>query len=126
MEILLVEDDAQLRRLITIILARDYEVTVCTNSDEAIDLIKSPGFETNLVLTDYDCPDKASGGKVTATANLCLPGSGIILMTGGEYTEEDLRQKHEFNYFLHKPFKMKELLEVVGKYSNTHRQTTQR
>jgi len=117
MEMLIVEDEPALRRLYTIILSSLFEITVCESAEEAINLIKQPGFVTDVILTDYDCPDTASGGHVTRTANLCLPGVIIILMTGGGYTEEDLRQKHKFNDFLHKPFETKTILEVAKKYS---------
>lgn len=114
--ILVVEDDYQLRPLIAAFLGSICNVMTCTNAEEGIRLIESEKFMFDLVLTDYDCPNPESGGHVIATAHKHLPNASLIIMTGGEYDEEVLRQMHNIDDYLHKPFKPEELISIIGKH----------
>ena len=115
-KILVAEDDDQIRLLLAKFLSRICDVMLCPNAKEAIHLIESGEFKPDIILTDYDCPDTASGGRVIAAAHKHLPTATLIIMTGGAHDEEVLRQMHKIDEYLHKPFQLEQLLEILTRH----------
>jgi PAS domain S-box-containing protein len=117
--ILVVEDDASVRRLAVIILReRGYKVLESSNAFEALELIrKSPGFD--LVITDVIMP-QMSGKDLYDQIKSQLPQTRVLLMSG--YTDDALAHHgvlDERISFLEKPFspsrlarKVREVLDV--------------
>ncbi|MBB4762306.1 ATP-binding protein [Amorphoplanes digitatis] len=110
--ILVVEDDAEVRRIAVRILAgAGYRVTEAANGRVALDRINRGPFD--LLLTDIVMPEM-SGSRLAETVLLHHPGTRIVLISG--YSEECTRVRHltvEGIEMIHKPFTADELLGAV-------------
>ncbi len=111
--ILVVEDDASIRSLITDILkASGYEVLSATNGREALEEMKHSGDDISLVMTDVVMPEM-NGRELWDSfiaAGYDLP---VIVMSGYPKGEEDGGFLDEAASYLQKPFGPKEVTEAV-------------
>ncbi len=111
--ILLVEDDATVRRLVKRSLENmNYTVNDAPNADAALEMLQS-GLAVDLVISDVVMPGM-SGIKLARALHELSPAIPIILMSGypQELSEaEDIRD--EGVPLLLKPVKRQELLEVI-------------
>jgi CheY-like chemotaxis protein len=76
--IMVVELEAERRRLISEYLGRDYDVTPAANGDEALELLQSAKFD--LVIADRNLPGM-SGLRVIEQAQRLLPHCASVLYT---------------------------------------------
>ncbi|MCE2029052.1 cache domain-containing protein [Sessilibacter corallicola] len=113
--VLLVEDNADLRKLVRQqLMDSDYSVIEAGNGDEALAMLT--GLEQLAgVVSDVVMPGEADGYQVASAVNVCHPQAFIILMTG--YTESE--PPVDFNIsLLHKPFDPQALRRVLPNRMN--------
>jgi signal transduction histidine kinase len=113
-KILLVEDDAMVRRLVRETLrSRGYEVLEAGSAEDALRLVQSENPEVDLLLTDLVMP--GLGGRELAELLLARrPGLPVLYMSG--YSEEMTSRQGRLESdaaFLPKPFSVEELLLKV-------------
>jgi len=111
-KILLVEDNACLREIVSQILTDDYRITEAESGEEAIEALQSKDFD--LVITDLNMGE-VNGIEVLKKAKELNPETMVIIMTANH----DVTYYHEAldlaacGYLL-KPFKLTDLLERVS------------
>jgi DNA-binding NtrC family response regulator len=111
--ILIVEDDANIRKTINTILQQNgYETDTAENGREAIQ--KSKGKFFNLALLDIKLPDM-EGTKLLISMHETQPKMMKIMVTGYPSVENAV---DALNYgadaYVIKPFKPEKLLELIG------------
>lgn len=113
--ILLVDDDAGVRRFIARLLgSHGYAAIPCESVCEAIALVASPDVAFESVLTDLVMPD-GDGAELAAHVARCRPNTPVIFMSG--YALDDLHpaeRPEPSKRFLHKPFSREELIRAIG------------
>lgn len=113
--ILLVEDEEQLRNLLKIVLVDEgYEVSEASNGTRVCDMHQQQRFD--LVITDLLMPDKE--GLSVITDLRCIDQDvRIIAMSGGEGGRGEsylkMAQKLGARRTLSKPFSIDEFLQTV-------------
>ncbi|MGA0558528.1 response regulator transcription factor [Larkinella sp. VNQ87] len=115
--ILVVEDDAPLRRLLIHRLSiAGYGVMAAQNGLEAVSWLGNPGHAPDVVLLDIFMPIY-SGLDVLAKIKSMAQKMPVILMSQAEMpiAREAVRQASP-DAFLAKPFKMEELLTLLGQF----------
>jgi signal transduction histidine kinase/ActR/RegA family two-component response regulator len=104
-EILLLEDEDQVRKLVAIVLRQHgYTVREACRGSEAIELLQRDDVNPALLLTDMVMPG-ISGLQVAERAAACRPNIRVLFMSG--YTEHatlDHHALHEAANFIQKPF----------------------
>lgn len=112
--VLLVDDDAAVRRLVARLLGRHgYTAIQCESVREAIALVTSPGVAFETVLTDLVMPD-GDGAELASQVARCRPNTPVILMSG--YALDDLHPNERpkaCQMFLQKPFSREELFQAI-------------
>lgn len=109
--ILLVEDDASVRRLIRRLLeSRGYRVREAEDGVEAL-LTLEQAAPLDLILTDVVMP-RMNGRQLVERAAVIRPELPVLMMSG--YTDDELvRAGVAHGPFLHKPFAPEDLFEKV-------------
>ncbi|MBL9193233.1 MAG: PAS domain S-box protein [Opitutaceae bacterium] len=113
--ILLVEDDATLRRFATLALeAFGYRVLAASNGQEAVALWQAGGDRCDLVLTDMVMPEGMTGLELVERLREMKPGLRAIVSSGysTEITRPGVLTKAGVVY-LPKPYETRTLAEVV-------------
>ena len=108
--ILVVDDEEIIRDFLSEVL-EDYEVTVASDGDEAIDKLKQNHYD--LVITDLRMP-RVSGEEVVRAAQSIDPNLKVIVISG--YSSLYTVSQSVANgacAFLSKPFSINELLQTV-------------
>jgi CheY-like chemotaxis protein len=104
-EILLLEDEDQVRKLVAIVLRQHgYTVREACRGKEAIELLQCNDVNPALLLTDMVMPG-INGLQVAERAMACCPDIRVLFMSG--YTEHatlDHRTMHDGANFIQKPF----------------------
>ncbi|MGE5647188.1 MAG: response regulator [Acidobacteriota bacterium] len=112
--ILVVEDEASLRRLANDMLTREgYSVIEAASGAEALDVWQERGDSIDLVLTDVIMP-QMSGPELVEKLKAVSPGVKILYMSG--YTDDIIARRGFLaieGAFLHKPFTLDELSQEV-------------
>ena len=113
--ILIVEDDAALRKLVRSVL-EEYGYGVCeaANSGEALKLWIEHRHKVHLLFTDIVLPDGMSGWKLAATLRQEKPELKVIYSTG--FDAENLHRQIEGqspHVLLHKPFPVQSLVRAI-------------
>jgi CheY-like chemotaxis protein len=113
--ILVVDDDASIRRTLSILLRKaGYEVTQASDGSEAIRLWRERGGD--LVITDLHMPEK-DGIETIVELLTHTPGTRIIAMSGGGQTKRlDLLGNVALLgsvLTIDKPFTIAEMMSVV-------------
>jgi DNA-binding NtrC family response regulator len=118
--ILVVDDDASIRRTLSILLSKaGYEVTQAADGSEAVRLWRDRGGD--LVITDLHMPEK-DGIETIIELMSHTPGIRIIAMSGGGQTKRlDLLGNVAILgsiLTIEKPFTLTEMLTVVSRALN--------
>lgn len=113
--ILLVDDDADLREVVSEGL-RDvlgYDVLTAQDGMEAVEAYQRQPDRIALILMDAVMP-RLSGGQAFEAIKQSHPGAKAILCSGfGDELGREAVERHGFLGFLKKPFSLKELGEVI-------------
>jgi two-component system alkaline phosphatase synthesis response regulator PhoP len=109
MRILLVEDEKNLRNIITLNLElEDYEVIAAANGEDALAKIEGQYFD--IIILDLMLP-KISGLDVLATLRIKNPNIPVIIISAkGTSMDRITGLKSGANDYLSKPFEMEELI----------------
>jgi len=111
-KILLVEDDADVRKFVHDILQdAGYEVQDAANGIEALKVWKANHSEFDLLLTDMVMPHGLNGGKLAEHLRQEQPDLKVIFMSG--YNPEIAGRNRPSGCFLQKPCSMETLTETV-------------
>jgi two-component system, cell cycle sensor histidine kinase and response regulator CckA len=113
--VLVVEDEAPVRKLLTRVLARSgYQVLEAGSADEVAALLRSERPTLDLLLTDVVLPGAKSGHRVAEEVRELHPGLPVISMSG--YTRDSAVFNGSLGAdadFLEKPFTPDRLLGKV-------------
>jgi len=114
--VLVVEDDDDLRSLMTRILrSLDYEVLVANSGAPALEILRSTA-EIDLLLTDVVLPERMSGFELAEEALRVQPDLHVLYMSG--YAEDAILHQERLAEgvpFLPKPFRMAEVARAARK-----------
>lgn len=113
-KILLVDDDAALRRILQFkLVQRGFEVTAAANGDEALSLVRSNRYD--LILSDMKMP-KVTGIELLEQARKLQPDIHVILMTAFAAVPQAVQavKLGAFDY-LTKPFEDEQLFSAIDK-----------
>jgi CheY-like chemotaxis protein len=114
--ILIVDDEAVVRDVARAMLqSAKYKVLVACDGTEAVEIFEKDGATIDLVLLDMAMP--GMDGKETYEALRAIRNDVLVLLSSG-YTEEEAVSQLGANGavdFVHKPYKLKTLLEMVKK-----------
>jgi len=113
--ILVVEDDAMVRRMLETMLAMGgYNILSAASGAEALQVWESGGSKVNLLLTDMVMPGGISGKELAETLREERPGLRVLISSG--YSSELVSGGEALppkTWFLAKPYTPSELLQVV-------------
>ena len=121
--VLVVDDEAQVRKPISIMLAKDgYEVVEAEDGEEAIEALQSGDnpLMVDTVLCDIRMPN-INGKEAIAYFRSQFPGVPIVVMTG--YPDVELAvslMRQGVRDYLIKPVTKEELLSVIRKSVDQH------
>ena len=110
--ILIVDDEEIIRDFLFEVLSEDYQISVASDGDEAIEQLQATSFD--LIITDLKMP-RVSGEEVVKYARDNDPDSKVIVISGYSslYTVSQSVNRGACA-FLSKPFSIKELLQAVS------------
>ncbi|AMV24267.1 Blue-light-activated protein [Gemmata sp. SH-PL17] len=112
--ILVTDDDAGVRRVITMLLAqKGYAVLDASSGPEALGLARAHAGPIHMLLTDVVMPGM-SGGELAQAVVPLRPGIKVMFVSG--YTEDALVERglaESTAVFLHKPFTAEVLTRLV-------------
>ena len=112
--ILVAEDNQKIRRLTSKVLTRHgYHVYLASTGREAVNLLKSTKEPVHLLLTDVIMPEM-NGKDLYKEAKAIDSSLKVVFMSG--YTDDIVHFEETSdgsNYFIKKPFTMKELTQKV-------------
>jgi two-component system NtrC family response regulator len=111
--ILIVEDEVRMRRILEVNLRDRYNVLLASNGEEALNIVKDN--EVNLILTDMKMPGK-DGLSLLHDVKEFAPDIPIILITAYGTIESAVKAMKEGAYdYILKPLKMDEIEMVIDK-----------
>jgi PAS domain S-box-containing protein len=113
--ILVVEDEAPVRRLVTRVLANlGCEAVPAATAEEALALLDGVHQGFDLVLTDVVLPGEVQGPQLSHALRAMMPGLPVLFMSGYAH-DAVVRSGHAIDRtnFLRKPFTASELAEAV-------------
>ena len=109
-KILIIDDDSGIAETLSIFLSRmGHQVKVAYDGEQGIKLMKRGG-NFNLVITDIDMP-KMSGNEVARYIRKTYRPSDINVVAITGFTNN--LEKNLFDGFLAKPFKIKNLVDLI-------------
>jgi CheY-like chemotaxis protein len=107
LRILIVDDEPEMRHLLSIALA-DYDVVEARDGEEALEEIGDD--PPDLVITDLRMPG-IDGYALVRRLKARFPETPVLAISG--YATDDDVIDHEFDAFLEKPMNLRELRELV-------------
>ena len=112
--ILLVEDDFEMRRLLTDeLLDEGYQISEAVDGEDAVSKLAQEEFD--LVITDLVMPRLSGLDLLTKMKKTCPPVPVILITAFGDWSS--LTQAYEKGAidYICKPFKMKDLKDAIQK-----------
>ncbi|MCC5788096.1 MAG: response regulator [Opitutales bacterium] len=113
-KILLVDDDPDIRELLSAILERfDFPYIMAASPEEAREAVQNAGDEITDILIDYTLPGATNGIQLADEIKETLPEAEITITSGysQSMTEPGISEKG-YN-FLSKPFSPQEFLQIL-------------
>ena len=113
--ILLVDDEAAIRRMVKTVLERAcYTVIEADTGVQALAVWEQNKPQVKLLLTDMVMPDGVTGRELAKRLKTSKPSLNVIYTSGYDLDVEAQGDTREGAVrFLHKPYDMRKLLEVV-------------
>ena len=120
-QILVVDDDLSILKLLNFILAKDYDIIIKNSGLEALSWLEE-GHDPALIISDLQMP--YLDGQ-TFVRNLKISGfykdTPIIVLSGTENLGELVADMpYNIDSYLHKPFNPTSLKEAITKVLNLH------
>jgi len=113
MTVLVVDDEQQIVRLVTNVLAEiELQAETAANGAEGLEQFRKHAAEIALVLTDIMMPEM-NGLEMALRILEIRPDTKILFMSGYSDGALEVRARKEFP-FLRKPFLASELMRKVG------------
>ncbi len=114
--ILLVEDNDDLRELLTeVLIKKDYKAQSSSNGKQALELIKKTDINFDLIITDIIMPE-LDGVELINSLHAMNYSTRIIAMSG--YTIKDPLSLHSDVSFISKPFSINTLLSMISNHTS--------
>jgi two-component system cell cycle sensor histidine kinase/response regulator CckA len=112
--ILLVEDETQIREVLTRVLHNNgYQLLVAANGREALDLVEKEGGNVDLLISDLIMPGP-NGADVATELQARVPRLGVLFMSGSLDHPVLKRVLASGHRFIPKPFSLTEFRSVVS------------
>jgi CheY-like chemotaxis protein len=116
-KVLHVEDDPNLRMLLTLLLKKDFEVISVSNGEKAIELVAKSDTSFDIIFMDVDLGPGLNGIQTAAKLREVplTQTTPIIALTGNNY--HDIREecmKAGLNAYIQKPFQKADLLQTIS------------
>jgi len=113
-QILVVDDELSILKLLHFILSKDYDLVIKQNGAEAISWLED-GNDPDLIISDLEMPYIDGGSFIR---NLKISGfyrdTPVILLSGSDNLEAIVKQMpHKADCFLKKPFNPAELKSSI-------------
>lgn len=116
--ILVVDDEEIIREFLTEVLTDDYDVSLASDGDEAIDRLTERSFD--LVITDLKMP-RVPGDEVVKYIQANRPGTPVIIISGySTLYAASQSVNHGAIAFLSKPFSITDLTRTVDEALSTN------
>ncbi|MCW2318951.1 two-component system CheB/CheR fusion protein [Rhodoblastus acidophilus] len=114
-EILIIDDDPEVRELLALFLKQDGHRTASAyDGAEAMQLIESDNFRPDLILADFNLPNGRNGVDVVAALREKLHRNVAAMILTGDISTETLRAIEKADCkLLNKPVKLEELALAV-------------
>jgi two-component system CheB/CheR fusion protein len=114
-EILIIEDDPELRDLLDHLLKDEgYRTAVAPNGTAALGLVAEGAIQPDLILTDFNLPNGMDGLQVSAKLRERLHRKTPVIILTGDISTGTSREIALQNYVkLDKPVKLKELTRAI-------------
>lgn len=126
--ILLVEDNEELRDIVSDILSSHYNIKVADNGKDALEVMRSPDTAIDMVLTDVMMPEM-DGMELTRIIKSDIETSHIpVLLLTAKRTDEDRTEAYRMGAdgYITKPFSMELLLARVENLLRQRKQTIEK
>jgi DNA-binding NtrC family response regulator len=110
--VLVVDDEPSIRHLLQHALAgRDYEVLVASSAFEALAQLER--VPADLAIIDLMLPE-VNGLNLAEAIRMLDPGTPVVLITAyGSTAFESMAAHPAISHYLHKPFALDRLLEMI-------------
>lgn len=110
-KVLLVDDQAAIRRLISEVLEEDFEMMLASDGDDAVDAAKE--FKPDIILLDIGLPS-ISGIDLIPIFKKVSPKSKILMLTGS-ISNSTINQAKSLGVsgFIEKPFDILEIKNQI-------------
>jgi two-component system, chemotaxis family, CheB/CheR fusion protein len=114
-EILIIEDDPELRDLLDQLLKNEgYRTAVVPHGAAALRLVAEGAIHPDLILTDFNLPNGMDGLQVSAKLRARLHHNTPVIILTGDISTGTSREIALQNYIkLDKPIKLKDLTHVI-------------
>jgi len=114
-DILIVDDDPEVRELLALFLKQDGHRTACAfDSAEAMQIIEREAFRPNLILADFNLPNGMNGVEAVAALRGKLHRNVAAMILTGDISSETLQAVRKADCtLLNKPVKLEELAVAV-------------
>ena len=116
-EILIIEDDPEVRELLSILIQDDgHHVTMVRNGADALKLGAKSKIKPDLILSDYNLPGGMNGVEATGKLRIQIGRALPVIILTGDISTAALRNiaDHDCEQ-LSKPVKPKALLQTIGR-----------
>jgi two-component system cell cycle sensor histidine kinase/response regulator CckA len=112
--ILFVDDESPILEVAKVMLPRlGYRVTACNSPREALEVLRKPGVDIDLLMTDFSMPDMNGIDLIRASIRL-KPGLPAVLLTGyGRPIDSKAAVGLNICEIVHKPFTMENLFSAI-------------
>ena len=114
-KILIADDEANIRLLVSSMLAKDYTVLKASDGEEAVDMTRTQ--KPDLVLMDIMMPkiDGYSALSMLKTDEATKHIPIVMLTAVGQELNKKLAQKMGADGYITKPFTQQDLLHTIGR-----------
>ena len=116
--VLVVEDEELVQKMTRAALGKGgLEVLMASNGEEGVDLYREHHASIDVLLVDMTLPG-IDGAEVLSSVRAINPEAKVLIMSGHTQSEiEDRFVDQQPNAYVHKPFRVVELNDLVRKFA---------